>query len=83
MDEAINSHDHKSKKHKSEGKVPPIKSKQSNGDAVDTGCHRAGVDAFMTGTLLLALIVHELFYSTFFLEFIVMLIVGLTLTRHS
>ena len=49
VDEAIISHDHKSKKHKTEGKVPPIKSKHSNGDAVDTGCHRAGVDAFMTG----------------------------------
>ncbi|KAL5251307.1 hypothetical protein ACHWQZ_G016860 [Mnemiopsis leidyi] len=49
VDEAINSHDHKSKKHKTEGKVPPIKSKHSNGDVVDTGCHRAGVDAFMTG----------------------------------
>ena len=49
VDEAINSHDQKSKKRKVEGKTPAILSKQHNGEVVDTGCHRAGVDAFMTG----------------------------------
>ena len=49
MDEAINSHDHKSKKMKIEGKTPHVLSKQNNGEVIDTGCHRAGVDAFMTG----------------------------------
>ena len=69
MDEAINSHDHKSKKHKSEGKVPPIKSKQSNGDAVDTGCHRAGVDAFMTGALLLNFISYNSVHGYWMISF--------------